>query len=114
MEVRIIISEQHSILLEQKEKLDLSFGENGWSRLNIPADGLCLHEQLELVDELQDDVIVFLSPIPCMIAARLNQAGPKPSTYIFNNDNRDKKELPNGKIISVVAAATGWSLVKFN
>lgn len=113
MTAKVIISEQHTILPEQMDKLDLNFGENGWRRFNIPADGLSLHEQMEFVDRLQDDIIVFLSPIPCMIAARLNQAGYKPSTFIFNNDNRDKKELPNGKIISVVAQ-TGWELVKFN
>lgn len=112
MKVQVIISEQHTILAEQESKLNQNFGQN-WERRNIPADGLSLHEQIELVDELQDEVVVFLSPIPVMIATRLNVPGPKPSTYLFHNDKREKKELPNGKVISVTAQ-DGWELVKFN
>jgi len=32
--------------------------------------------------------------------------------YLLHNDRREKKELPNGRVISVVAQ-TGWQLCKF-
>lgn len=61
--------------------------------------------------------IIFVSPIPLMIRG-LTEMGicPKGSgrrrynIKLFHNDNRIKKELPNGKIIQTIAE-TGWELV---
>lgn len=64
--------------------------------------------------------VVFVSPIPYMIK-RLTQLSivadidgactfMEYGTFIFHNDKREKKELPNGKIIYTVAQE-GWQLV---
>lgn len=44
--------------------------------------------------------MVFVSPIPVLIGLTVKNGI---DTYIFHNDRRDKKELPNSKIIMVVS-----------
>jgi len=52
------------------------------------------------------NTIVFVSPIPYMVKELAKDA----NVLVFHNDRREKKQLPNGKIIQVVAE-TGWQLV---
>lgn len=64
--------------------------------------------------------VVFVSPIPYMMIQLTRKEYYIPTLeYVdqtgmfiktFHNDNRDKKELPNGKIIYTVAKE-GWQLV---
>ena len=68
------------------------------------------------------DIVIFASPVPYMLMRLSDLAAqcidPNTGTkayalervYVFHNDNREKKELPNGKIIQTVAS-TGWILV---
>jgi|SRR5690606_30371424 len=64
--------------------------------------------------------VVFVSPIPYMIK-RLSQLAmvadmdgtctfTEYDVFVFHNDHREKKELPNGKIVYTVAQE-GWQLV---
>lgn len=106
--ILVIINESHQLMGEQIEILNEKFNDN-WERLNIPNTGLDLKGFKELVDKIEKDGndLVIASPIPVLFALLKN-------TFIkwsvFHNDKRDKKELPNGKIIMVVAQ-TGWVII---
>jgi len=102
----VIINEQHKLLLEQEEILNKNY-RNNWECLKVPADGWNLEEIKNKVKELKGNIIIFASPIPAMIKFAM-LAGIE--VRIFHNDNREKVELPNGKIISRVAQE-GWQLV---
>lgn len=52
--------------------------------------------------------VIFVSPIPYLIKFLAGSTGT--DVYVFHNDNREKKELPDGRIIQTVAK-TGWQLV---
>ena len=124
MKVYVIINEQHSLFPQQREILDQKFPS--WEFYKIPAEGLTLDEQRKIVQELKGNMIVFASPVPFLMKELAYIAGfvdlinsedangllvgYKTHVLVFHNDKREKKELPNGKIISVVAE-TGWQLV---
>jgi len=76
-------------------------------RVGLPADGE------------MNNAVVFVSPIPYLMkelsvrSVVANEVGDIRTLYdvrVFHNDRREKKELPNGKIIMTVAS-TGWQLV---
>jgi hypothetical protein len=126
----IIINEQHSLLEDQERILKERFPNAKLEKVAIPAKGLNLQEITELVKELtqEDGNIVFVSPIPAMMvllsrelaeikyykgeadARNLSSGCPDVQMFTFHNDHREKKELPNGKIIFTVAQE-GWQLV---
>ena len=125
MKVYVIINEQHSLFPQQREILDQEFPI--WEFYKIPAEGLTLDEQRQVVQELKGNIIVFASPVPFLMKELAYIAGFAVNikncenangllvgygthVLVFHNDKREKKELPNGKIISVVAE-TGWQLV---
>jgi hypothetical protein len=121
--VRIIINEQHSLLPEQEKILNTQFPS--WEFLKVPSDGWTLPEIMEKAKELAKDNVVFCSPVPLLLAELAKNAGFQdacsrvepgyagqvPSVFVFHNDRREKKELPNGKVISVTAKE-GWELVE--
>jgi len=91
---------------------------SGYSLHLIPNEGLT-YDQMEVeACKLQDiasekeAVLVFASPVPALIKITLLQecyiGGA--TVLLFHNDKREKKELPNGKVISVTAK-DGWKLV---
>jgi hypothetical protein len=124
----VFINEQHSLMDEQVELLDKEF--DLWEVVSIPATGLTLAEQKDVVARMGqrigkidpetgiDVTIVFASPVPFMLkefSINSKHDGVFGLDYlydvrVFHNDNREKKELPNGKIIFTVAK-TGWQLV---
>lgn len=107
--VKVIINEQHQLMEEQQKILQETFGE--FEFLKVPADGWNLQEMKEVNESLSGNV-VFCSPIPVLLGLVAANAKEKhTNVYVFHNDVREKKELPNGKIIQVVAA-TGWQLVQ--
>jgi hypothetical protein len=120
---RVIINEQHSLLPEQEKILNTMF--SSWDFFKVPADGWTLSEQKEIAKSLAKDNVVFCSPVPLLLAELAKNAGfmdacsrvengfsgQVPSVYVFHNDVREKKELPNGKTISVTAKE-GWQLVE--
>ena len=114
MKTTIIISEQRTLLPEQEELLKEKFGT--WQTILVPATGWTREEREIICDTLRGNV-VFVSPIPGMILAlgrrasfeSCNHRSQTVRPWFFSNDNREKRELPNGNVISVIAK-TGWYL----
>lgn len=121
--VKVILNEQHSLMESQKAILDKTFGENGWEFLKVPANGWTLEEQIEISKSLvgtvfEKSTIIFASPIPVLMSRLSSLMGEQKSlqiqgtqVFVMHNDRREKKELPGGKVISVVAKE-GWQLVE--
>ncbi|HBF78254.1 MULTISPECIES: hypothetical protein [Clostridium] len=121
--VKVILNEQHQLMGEQKQILDKKFPE-GWEIISVPATGWMLKEVNKAAEELRGQTVVFASPIPALIEklsfqqgsewGRFFETGVECETnthvFVFHNDKREKKELPGGKVIQVVAS-TGWQLV---
>ena len=121
----VIINEQHTLLDVQNEILLNRFGVDGWNTLPVPAEGWTQTEMDAIMasDIFKTKTVIFISPIPYMIkmltaAAMANMHLPSiitrysrtvESVLLMCNDTREKKELPNGKIIFTVAK-TGWYL----
>lgn len=115
----VIMNETHKLLSEQKAILEEAFPDEV-SFLKVPELGWDIQEQEQVLKHLNDllekDVnVVFVSPVPVLLmwAAYLEGIGAMNKSgqvLVFHNDKREKKELPNGKIIMTVAQ-TGWELV---
>lgn len=122
----VIINEQHKLLDEQKKILEEKY--EVYEVLQVPAQGWTLQEMDEIIDRLTSKEvrgnkrlldIVFVSPIPYLLVQLTRKEVDWMPEYaeetgikvkVFHNDNRIKKELPNGKIIQTVAE-TGWQLL---
>lgn len=121
--VKVILNEQHSLMEQQKTLLDQIFGERKWDFLKVPSNGWSLEEQIKIANSLvgtvfEKSTIVFASPIPVLMARLSSLMGEQKALqiqgtkiFILHNDQREKKELPGGKIIQVVAKE-GWQLVE--
>jgi len=115
MKINYVINQAHSLMPEQDSILNSLIDEgDNLIRVDIPEEGLNLDKQIELAHSLMDemreeDYLVFVSPIPCMLGYICAQIESSQNVLVFGNDRRDKKELPNGKIIQVVSP-TGWYL----
>lgn len=104
----VIINEAHNILDEQESILNEIFGNGNWNCLEIPEDGLTKDQIEVIVNGLSNDTkIIFISPLPAMMKM-LSKTDIEWS--VFHNDIREKKELPNGRIVMTVAK-TGWQLI---
>lgn len=114
MKTTIIINEQHTLLPEQATVLTNNF--NIWDTIKVPAEGWDRTTRDKMCAELTGN-IVFVSPVPGMIlglAMRAQAAADESGVvnmrpWVFANDTREKKELPDGRVISVLAK-TGWYL----
>ena len=125
--VKVIMNEQHKLMEEQIKILNERFGES-WEIYPVPEKGWSLEEMKRVYEELKSGyVIVFASPIPYLIMKLAHDEGyyiaasenplygatyTSSTVLIFHNDKREKKELPNGRIVHVVAQ-TGWQLVQY-
>lgn len=104
----VVINETHSLLPQQVLLLDAKFGVGNWERLDLPASGMKLDEMQSMINSLHTDCeIIIASPVPAIIKM-ISTANLQWS--VFHNDNRIKRELPNGKIIMTVAK-TGWQII---
>ncbi|NLA24201.1 MAG: hypothetical protein GX879_04465 [Bacteroidales bacterium] len=130
--VIIVINEAHLLLTEQQEIIKNKFNNKhyDYENLSVPMGGWNLEQMEDEVQKIKNDPhcnhVVFVSPIPYMIKrlsyisgyahidhCRLANGplvGNNTFVYVFHNDKREKKELPNGKIIQAIAK-TGWQLV---
>jgi len=127
--VYIIINETHKLTVEQKDQIyefidyilddeykGLRDYESYIEHIKIPATGIKLVEMEKLAEEIYENYVVFVSPVPALmkLVAEKKQdkmgGSIKKSMVVFHNDKREKIELPNGKVISVVAK-DGWKLV---
>lgn len=116
----VIMNETHSLLPEQEEILRMAY--EGFDIFPVPAQGWSTGEMIDQIFQLHERAcrekldIVFVSPIPLMIRELTEMAmcpkgsGRRYKVKLFHNDRREKKELPNGRIVQVVAQ-TGWQLV---
>jgi len=123
MTVKVIISESHTLGEEQRSILDREF-PGKWETLQVPASGWSLEEMQTVAGRhfRNGDIAVFVSPVPALLSRLAFSAGAwsessnNPDSIfcgkvlVFHNDNREAKELPNGKIVHTVAS-TGWQLV---
>jgi len=123
--VKVLLNEQHSLLKEQEQILNEKFGDS-WEILSVPSKGWSIKEMDEIIRKEFSywEVAVFASPIPYLIKRLSFRCGAQHvdfiegldlrlnagQVFIFHNDKREKKELPNGKVIFTVAK-TGWKLV---
>jgi len=119
----VVINRQHRILPEQYNILKKEFGK--FYKIQVPPEGWTLTQQMSLVEKLSELAdkhginVVFISPVPLLIALlsyesalRKHIKHAKPlNVYIFHNDKRIKKELPDGRVISVIPEE-GWKLVE--
>lgn len=126
MKTLVVINEQHSLLPQQAEILNSQF--EGWEFYKVPAEGWDKEAMDSVMSEMEGRV-VFCSPVPYMLKKLSFSAGMSQSAengkydypwgsygeykvtevLVFCNDKREKKELPNGKVISVTARE-GWYL----
>lgn len=123
MKALVVINEQHSLFPEQEQLLESEYNE-GYELLKAPKNGWTLEDQERIIQDIYSrgnewDDIVFASPIPYMLKKIATDRGKWesgrvtsyiPEVKVFHNDNRDKKELPNGKVIMVVSQY-GWKII---
>ena len=121
----IIINEAHSLLNEQEKILNEMF--DSYEFLYVPREGWSLYDQQRIARDLvlEGGNIIFVSPVPVLLSLvafyrGYGQAGIdigqpflgiNTGLFVFHNDHREKKELPDGRIIQVVSQ-TGWQLVE--
>lgn len=125
----VIINENHKLLPEQEHILKEMFPGLKPEFLFAPATGWTKEEMDEIVASFREATIgperyhkqdvVFVSPIPYLLR-ELTRAEidvyPEWSVdtgiwvSVFHNDRREKKELPDGRVIQVVAQS-GWELL---
>jgi hypothetical protein len=106
----LVINEQHKLLPEQEWLLDFNYEFETFQNVKIPAAGWTRQQMDEWIDSLdwtQVGDVVFVSPVPYLIKMVTIRLG---GCSIFFNEKREKKELPDGKIIMVLAQ-DGWILV---
>jgi len=111
MKNQVIINEQHTLLQDQVDLLNHVYGVGMWERLDVPASGWTKDEMEAVVAENGHNNLIFASPIPLLIGMVAAKNNGKQFAVLYN-DRREKKELPNGKIIMTVAQ-TGWQLEQF-
>jgi hypothetical protein len=128
---QVVINTNHQLLPEQERLLN-QFFPYGWERLDIPAEGLSLGQQVALCAKFNGEDVVFASPVPFLLARLAYASGAWDATaatasnhmadevyigrvYVFHNDQRVAKEVPDGhggvKVIHTVAPE-GWTLAK--
>lgn len=115
MKTMVILNEQHKILEDQARVLNEKFGEGNWEIYPVPEQGWTLEEmEKNIIQDIysKGDIVVFASPVPVLIMnlSYCEGQGAPVGVFVLHNDHREKKELPNGKIISIVAQ-TGWQIV---
>jgi len=110
----VIKNETHQLFDEQQmliEQLATNADED-IKVLEVPADGWDLQEMNRVLENFEsyagDTKFVFVSPIPYLLKETVKRYGDQ--VLIFHNDRREKKELPDGRIIQVVASK-GWQLL---
>lgn len=132
----IVMNEQHSLMKDQKATLDSEY--DSYVMYDVPAKGWSLDQMedkyydllamlgadIQVIGKDRDDPItrvghqagydtdiVFVSPVQFLLKKlSMTSVGLDFHVKTFHNDRREKKELPNGKVIMTVAKE-GWQLV---
>ena len=112
MKTLVIMNEQHKLFPYQKHILDSNFGN--WEPILVPSEGWPLEKQILFCSEELEGIkgVVFVSPIPYVLArlSYMSGQGYPIAVYVFVNDERAKKELPDGQIIQALSP-DGWQLI---
>lgn len=101
----VIMNKQHSLTEEQEKILKEKFNE--FRIMFVDEKGWTLDYMRNLTLNKNDNFI-FVSPVPYLLARLCKE---QYKVFLFHNDKRDKKELPDGKVIYTVSK-TGWELVE--
>lgn len=121
--VLVVLNEQHKVSPQQEQLLNDRFGVNGWSKFPVPANGWNKKDMKEVFENFKRAThitVVFVSPVPLLMSRWAWFVGylegrygykPNQEMFLFHNDVREKKQLPDGRIISVFSP-TGWELVQ--
>ena len=113
MKIRVIINAQHEIMEDQVRAIKEYWAGKEVNIVleKIPAEGLVLAEIEKLSKKLfegrETEEIVIASPIPALMSTLASEGT---DFFVLHNDKREKKELPNGKIIMTVVRG-GWVIV---
>ena len=116
MKAIVIINETHSMMDEQKSIIEERY--QNYEFLKVPSHGWTLEEMKKIKSKIWEEYmnsdeemnIVFISPVPYLLKELAAVSQGAENVLVMHNDRREKKELPDGRIISVVAQ-TGWQLV---
>jgi len=122
--IKVVINGSHKLLPQQ---IALLGGE--YELIKIPEEGLSSEEIYRLKHALTESIerghsVVILSPIPLLVKllyswyernTKTDKYGERlPARYgkllLFHNDKREKKLLPDGREVTVVAQ-DGWELL---
>ena len=125
----VVINKGHKLLPEQERILKERFPylepeflfapESGWSKDEMDQIAASFKEAAIGPNRYLAQYIIFVSPIPYLLRELTrSEVIPYPEcsiqtgiwVHVFHNDRREKKELPDGRIIQVVAQE-GWQLV---
>ena len=98
----VVMNEQHTLLPAQEALLPEKY-----TMVPVPASGWDLEMIRAKSDQWGSREVILVSPIPALMSIRAKEGLP---FRVMHNDKREKKELPDGKIISVLAK-DGWELV---
>ena len=119
MKVAVIMNVQHKLMKQQRGLLNARYMDT-WSVYPVSEEGWDLEKTIQVYEELIKDYdkVVMVSPVPYLLLLLSQKMGMDKvsnkkegfEVKVFHNSNRVKKELPNGRIISVVAEE-GWQLV---
>ncbi len=106
----VIKNKTHQLFSEQQMLIEKIGGEIKF--LEVPTEGWDLQKMKEVLESFEnyagDTKFIFVSPIPYLLKETVKKYGDR--VYIFHNDRREKKTLPDGRIIQVVANE-GWQLL---
>ena len=114
----VIKNVTHRLFEEQQVLIEELANADEIKVLEVPADGWDLQEMNRVLENFEsypksilyqyDTKFIFVSPIPYLLKETAKRYGNR--VFVFHNDYREKKELPDGRIIQVVSA-TGWQLL---
>ena len=125
---KVILNEQHKLMNAQKKILDERFGTENWELFSVPKSGWNLEQMKEVAEDMitgttcYGELIVFASPVPALMALIAEGVSKCSSEhgetgftwwvpfFVLHNDTREKKELPDGRVIMTVAKE-GWVIV---
>lgn len=114
METYLVINEAHTLLPDQVRELREK-GFDNYEEIRIPKEGWDARTRLSRAHSWarRGGRYIFVSPEPVILGRMAYFAAFRKdvAVYVFSNDRRVKKELPDGRIVQTIAPV-GWRLVE--
>ena len=102
----VIKNVTHRLFEEQQVLIEELANADEIKVLEVPADGWDLQEMNRVLENFEsypnDTKFIFVSPIPYLLKETAKRYGDR--TLVFYNFYREKKELPDIRIIQVVTS----------